>query len=100
MIEGNPGEFGESNRQQGKVDAPDGEAEAKDADDGAGQRGEQHAEPQPRPWPDAEMDEQRRTGIGSKPDIKGVTEGELPGEAHHHVPGLADIGEPQHQGDD
>src|SRR5262249_58042016 len=38
------------------------------------------------------MDIERRRGIRAEPDIDGVAEGELAGEAHHHVPRLAGIG--------
>ena len=40
------------------------------------------------PGRDAEMNEERRRGVGAEPDIEGVPERELPGEAHHDVPGL------------
>src|SRR6266568_1258568 len=49
------------------------------------------------PRPDAEMDPQRRRHIGADAQIERVAERQLPGEAHQQIPGLADVGEIQHQ---
>ena len=46
------------------------------------------------------MDEQRRRDIGAEPDIERVAERELAGEAHHDVPGLAEIGEIEDENED
>ena len=48
---------------------------------------------QAEPRPDAEMHVERRRRIGAEPDIERVAERQLPGKAHHDVPGLPGIGE-------
>ena len=40
---------------------------------------------------------ERRRRVGAEPDIERVAERELAGEAHHDVPGLADVGEVEDQ---
>src|SRR5262249_5043923 len=75
-----------------EIDAADAEAEGEEADDGATRHRDRDRRSQSEPRPDAEMDIERRRGICAEPDIDGVAEGELAGEAHHHVPRLAGIG--------
>src|SRR5262249_24368502 len=47
--------------------------------------------------PDAEMKEQRRRRIGAQAHVERMAERELPGEPHHHVPGLAGVREVEDQ---
>ena len=62
----------------------------------AGQRRHRHAGDHAEPGQEAEMHEERRAGIGAEPDIERMPERELPGEAGHDVPRLAEIGGEQH----
>src|SRR5690606_39219968 len=43
------------------------------------------------------MDIERGGGVGAEPDIERVAERELPGKAHHDVPGLPDIGKVENE---
>ena len=54
-------------------------------------------EPDARPGTDAVMNEQPRRRVGAEADVERVPERELTGEAHHDVPGLADVREVEHQ---
>ena len=40
---------------------------------------------------------ERRGRVGTETDVERMAERELPGETHHHVPGLADVGEVKNQ---
>src|SRR5262249_2003280 len=93
VIEADAGELGESDGEDGEIDAGDAEAEGKEADDRAAHRRDRDRRKNPDPGPDAEMDIERGGGIAAEPDIEGVAERQLAGKSHHHVPGLAGIGE-------
>src|SRR5262249_2828554 len=100
MVERDAGELGGRDGEQREVDALDPEAEAEPTDHGArGHRDRNGAEPA-EPGAEAEEDPQKRRRIGAEPDIECVTERELPGKAHHQVPGLTHIGEIEDQGED
>src|SRR5262249_37780358 len=92
VIEADARKLGESDGEDREIDATDAEAKGEEADDGAARHRDRDRRGQPEPRPDAEMDVERRRRIGAEPDIDGVAEGELAGEAHHHVPRLAGIG--------
>ena len=49
------------------------------------------------PWPDAELEPQKRADIGAEPDVKRVPERKLARKAHHQIPGLPHIGEVEDQ---
>ena len=100
MIEADAGELGERDGENGEIDPGDAEAEGEIADHRAAggrdrDRGE-HAEPRAR----------RRNGRTKSPRRRrrarhrGVAERELPGKAHHDVPGLPGIGEIQNDDED
>src|SRR5207237_5424052 len=66
--------------------------------DGEPQRdADQDREPQAGPRADAVVEEDRTRDVGADADVEGMAERKLPGESHHHVPGLAGIGEVQDQ---
>ena len=52
------------------------------------------------PGRDAVAREQERSDIGAEPDIERVPERQLPGKAHHDVPGLPGIGEIENENED
>ena len=97
MIEADARELGERDRQQREVGARDAEAKRQPADDGGHQHAHAHRHDHTQPWDDAEMLEQRRRGVSAQPDVQRMADRELAAETHHHVPGLAQIGEIQHQ---
>src|SRR5579884_1480321 len=97
MIESDAGEFGDRDGEYCEVDAPHPETERKKADERTcepcNRRRKQKAEPRRH----AEIDEQGRGHIRAKPDIECMPERELPGKAHHDVPGLPDISKIENQ---
>src|SRR5689334_2882607 len=93
MVEADAGEFGDRDGQDGEIDAADAKAERQITDEGAGGGRDRHRHGKADPRPDAEMHVERRRGIGPQADIERVAERQLPGKAHHDVPGLPGIGE-------
>src|SRR6266581_2406257 len=97
VIEADARELGESDRQQGEIDARDAEAEGEEADHqavyGAGEDGEH----KPYEGGNSIMKKQSSGHISRHADVHRVAERELAGEAHHHVPGLAGVGEVKDQ---
>ena len=93
MVEADAGELGEGDGEDREIDAGDAEAERQEADDRAAGHRDRDRGRKADPGTDAEMHVERRGCIGAEPDIDGVTERKLAGESHHHVPGLAGIGE-------
>src|SRR6185437_6875025 len=92
MVEENAGEFVEGDGDEREIDAGHAEAEGKHADNPPGEPRDDHAGQHPDPRQHAEMLEERAAQIGAEPEIEGMAEGKLAGEAHHDVPGLADRG--------
>src|SRR5215831_5131296 len=92
MIEADARELCEGDGENCEVDPADPEAEGKKTDDGAARDRDRDRGGQAEPRPDTEMNVERRGCIGAEPDVNGVAERELAGEAHHHVPRLAGIG--------
>src|SRR5690606_642994 len=78
---------------QGEIDAADAEAEGEEADAEAEGHGYRDGDPDAGPGTDAEMHVKRGRRIAAEADIERMAEAELAREAHHHVPGLAGIGE-------
>jgi hypothetical protein len=100
VVEGDAGEFREGDGEQCEVDAANAEAEAKPADHGRERGGNCNRREHPEPRPDAKLYEEQRGHIAAEPDIERVAERQLPGEAHHQVPGLTHQGEIEHHDED
>src|SRR5438874_1113488 len=92
MVEEYAGELGESDGEEREIDAADMEAEAERADQRACGAGGGDADRHAEPGRQSVMHEERGADIGAEPDIERMAERQEPGEAHHDVPGLADIG--------
>ncbi len=103
MIEADAGEFGKRDGEDREIDAADAEAK---------RRGNQLTAPPCKAASDRTLPACRSTArcrnahrapparIGAEPDIERMAERQLPGKAHHDVPGLPDIGEVQNQDQD
>src|SRR5262249_62148606 len=92
LIEADACELGKGDGENREAPPADPEAEGKKTDDGAARDRDRDRGGQAEPRPDTEMNVERRGRISAKPDVNGVAERELAGEAHHHVPRLAGIG--------
>src|SRR5580704_7381835 len=92
MIEADPRELGERNGEDGEVHAGNAEAESQKADNGAARRTNRYGDEKSEPWSDAIAGEQHGRDIAADPGIDRMAERELPGKAHHDVPGLPGIG--------
>src|SRR5262245_55868480 len=92
VIEADARELGEGDGEDCEIDAAHAEAEGEEADDRTACHRDRDRRGQSDPGPETEMDIERRGRVAAEPDIDGVAEGELAGEAHHHVPRLAGIG--------
>src|SRR5688572_17982378 len=97
VVEADARELGEGDGEDGEVHAGDAEAEREEADHGAGERAGADRGDQADPGAQAEVHVQRGGRVGAQADVERVPERELPGEAHHDVPGLADVGEVEDQ---
>src|SRR5688572_11477158 len=95
VVEADAREFREGDGEDGEVHAADAEAEGEEPDHRAGKRAQRDRRPEADPGAQAEMHVQRGRGIGAEAHVKRMPERELAGEAHHDVPGLADISEVQ-----
>ena len=93
MVEADAREFGNRDGEDGEINPGDAEAKGEEADACAGKRGDRGRDRQAEPGADAEIDIERGRCIGAEPDIERVAERQLPGKAHHDVPGLPGIGE-------
>src|SRR5262249_36884488 len=80
-----------------EVDSGDAEAEGEKADAEAERDARGDREPDAGPGPDAVVEEQPARRVRADADVERVPERELPGEAHHHIPRLAGVGEEQDQ---
>src|SRR5258708_37681703 len=100
MSEADPRELGERNGEDGEVHAGDAEAECQKSDAGAARRANRYRGEKSEPWTDAVAGEQHRRDITAEPGIDGMAERELPGTAHHDVPGLPGIGRIENDDDD
>ncbi len=100
MVEADARELGKGDGEDSEIDAAHAEAEGEKADDRAAQHRDRDRGAKTDPRPDAEMDVERGRGIAAEPDIDRVAERELAGKAHHHVPGLAGIGEVENDDQD
>ena len=97
MVEADPGEFGERDRQQREIDAFDREPPAEPADKQPGRGGDRDGDEHAEPRPDAEQRPQRGRRVGAEPEIERMAERQLPGKSHQQIPGMAQIGEIEHQ---
>ena len=97
MIEADSRELGEGDGQEGKVNAGDIAAERQDANKGTESDAGNDREPDADPGTEAVVKIERACAIGADAEILGVAEGELAGETHHDVPGLAGVGEQEEE---
>ncbi len=95
MVEADAGHLGEGDGEEGEVDALDAKPEAEPTHRRAEGHADEDGDRQPGPRPDAEAHEEGGGDIGAEPDIERVAKRQQAGEAHHHVPRLPDIGEPE-----
>ena len=93
MIEADARELGERDGEDGEVNAGDAEAKRQKADDGAARRANRYGDEKSEPWPDAVAGEQHGRHIAAEPGIDRMAERQLPGKAHHDVPGLSGVSE-------
>src|SRR5215813_5704118 len=97
MVEGDTRELGKGDGEQCKINARDAEAKAEPADHCTEDRGDRDRSEHTEPGADPEVEPEQRTDVAAEPDIERVPERELPGEAHHQVPSLADESEIEDQ---
>ena len=100
VVEADAGELGERDGQDREIDAGDAEAERQESDDRAARHRDRDRGQQADPRTDAVMHVERGGRIGAEPDIDRVAERQLPGKAHHDVPGLPRIGEIENEDQD
>src|SRR5512134_1894016 len=100
VVEADPRELGERDREQREVHTRDPETEREEADRRAERHAQRNREPDPGPGPDPVVEEEARRGIRADPHVQGVAERELPGEPHHHVPRLAGVREEEDESRD
>src|SRR5207245_799011 len=87
------GEFGERDGENREIDASYAEAKGEKSNERATGHCDHDRGSKPDPRRYSEMDIEGGGGIAAEPDIDRMTERELAGKAHHHVPGQAGIGE-------
>src|SRR6185503_11497805 len=93
MVEADARELGEGDGEEREIHPRDAEAEGEKAD----RHAQQDRHPQPGPRADAVVEEDRTRRVRADADVERMAERELPGEAHHHVPCLAGVGEVKDQ---
>src|SRR5262249_1677186 len=92
VIKADARELREGDRQNRKISPGDAKLERQKPDQRAARHRQRNRNQKSDPGRDTIMNEQRGSRVSAKPDIERVTERELAGKAHHHVPGLARIG--------
>src|ERR1044071_5769908 len=97
MVEADARELGEGDGEEREVHPGDAEAEGEKADHYAERHAEEDRDPQAGPGPDAVVEEDRARRVRADADVERMAERELPREPHHHVPGLAGVGEIENQ---
>src|SRR5215831_554049 len=92
VLETDAGEFGDSNREDGKINTGNAKPEREKPDKCPGGGRYRYSYEQSEPGPYAKMHKERRRCVGTKAHIKRMPQRELSGKAHHDVPGLPNIG--------
>ena len=95
MIETDASKLSECDGKDREIDAGDAEAKRQKSNDGATGGRNRDCREKADPGTDAEPGEQPGRDVGAEPRVNRMTERELPGKAHHDIPGLSSVGEIQ-----